>query len=60
MEIPYVGDLQDMSCGLVFSVFVLPGAAASGVLSLWKESLWKLGMELAGASENKICYFGTV
>lgn len=60
MDIPCVGDVQNMSCALMFSVFVLPAAAANGVLSLWKESLWKLLLELGGASENKICYFRTV
>lgn len=61
MEIPCLGDLQNMSCALTFSLtFVLPGAAANGVLSLWKESLWKLLMELGGALENKIRYFRTI
>lgn len=56
MEIPCVGELQNMSCALTFSVFALPGAAANGILSLWKESLWKLLMELGGALENRILF----
>lgn len=43
-----------------FSMTALPGAAASGVPFLWKESLWKLLMEFGGALESKLCYFRTV